>query len=145
MHSPSTTTQHNFFFHNSHFWKLYVQTNFEIDKYVFILKMMHLIDNWWGIDLLCSPSTTQHNFCSFEISIFGKHMFKQFSKLTKMCLFWKWCAWEKIVREEIYCARLGQISTTFVFSKFAFLKIVCLNKFWNWQICIYFENDASKR
>ena len=33
----------------------------------------------------------------------------------------------------------------FIFcSKFAFLKIIYLNKFWNWQKCIYFQKDATK-
>ena len=36
-----------------------------------------------------------------------------------------------IVWEDIYCSRLAQLSTTFIFSKFTFFKITCLNKFWN--------------
>ena len=94
---------------------------------------------------MCLPSTTQHNFSFFEIRIFENYMFEQILKLTKMYLFWKRCVWEKIVKEEICCARRAQISTTFLFSKFAFFKIICLHKFWNWQKCIYFEKDASER
>ena len=33
------------FFRNLHFLKFYAQTNFEIDKCVFILKRMRLTDN----------------------------------------------------------------------------------------------------
>ena len=48
---------------------------------------------------------------------------------------------------QVYC-RQGDACHeyyTFVISQFAFLRIVCLNKFWNWQICIYFKKDASER
>ena len=31
-----------------------------------MLKRMRLRDNWWGRDLLCSPSTIQHNFYFFR-------------------------------------------------------------------------------
>ena len=89
-------------------------TNFEIDKYVFILKKIRLRDNWWGRDLLCSPSTTQHNFCFFTIRIFENCMSKRILKLTNMYLFWKRYVWEIIDEEEIHCARLAQLSTTFV-------------------------------
>ena len=142
--SPSTT-QHNFSFFEIRNFENYVLTNFEIDKYVFILKMIRFKDNWWGRDLLCSPNTTQHNFYFFEIRIFENYMFEQILKLTNMYLFWKGCVWEMIDEGEIHCAHLAQLSTTFLFSKFAILKIVCLNKFWNWKICIYFEKDVSDR
>ena len=78
---------------------------------------MRLRDNWWERDLLCSPSTTQHNFCFFTIRIFEHCMFKQILKLTNMYLFWKGCVWEIIDEEDIYCARLAQFSTAFIFSK----------------------------
>ena len=52
-------------------------------------------------------------------------MFKQILKVTKMHLFSKRCDQEKIVKEEIYCATLAQLNT-FVFLKFAFLKIICI-------------------
>ena len=79
--------------------------------------MMRLRDHWCKRDLLCSPSTTQHNFCFFEIRIFENCMSKQILKFTNMYLFWKRCVSYKIVEEEIYCSRLAQLSTTFVFSK----------------------------
>ena len=142
--SPSTT-QHNFYFFEIRIFENYVLTNFEINKYVFILKRMRLRDDWWGRDSLCSPSTTQHNFSFFEIRNFENCMFKQILKLRNMYLFLKGCVWEVIVEEEIYCAHLAQLSTPFLFSKFAFLKIISLNKFWNWQICIYYEKDVSER
>ena len=107
--------------------------------------MMRFRQNCWGRHLFFLPSTIRNNFCFCEIRIFENCMSKQIFKLTNMYLFWKWCVWEIIDEEEIYCARLAQFGTIFVFEKFAFLKIVCLNKFWNWQICIYFENDASER
>ena len=73
---------------------------------------------------MCSPSTTQHNFCFFTIRIFENCMFKQILKLTNMYLFWKRCISQKSVEKEIYCSRLeklstnlAQLSTTFVFSK----------------------------
>ena len=106
---------------------------------------MRFRENRWERDLLFSPSTTQHNFCFFTIRIFENCMFKQILKLTNMYLFWKRCVSEKIVEKEIHCSLLAQLSTTFVFSQFAFLKIVYLNKFRNWQICIYFKEDASER
>ena len=34
-----------------------------------------------------------------------------------MYLVWKRCVWEIIDEEDIYCARLAQLSTTFLFSK----------------------------
>ena len=67
-------------------------------------------------------------------------MFKQISKLTKKYLFSK----KKNVEEEIHCPHLAQISTTFVFKKLKFFENICLNKFWKWQKCIYFQKDASE-
>ena len=49
------------------------------------------------------------------------------------------------MHRDIYCARLAQLSATFIFSKFTFLKNICLNKFWNLQKCIYFGKFASER
>ena len=126
-----------------------------MSKQILKLTNMYLFWQWWvweiidEEDIYCARlaqlSTTQHNLCFFEIRIFENCMSKQILKLTNMYLFWKRCVSERIDEEDIYCARLAQLSATFVFSKFAFLKIVCLNKFWNWQICIYFENDAFQR
>ena len=141
--------QHNssqiFFFRNSHFWKLYVWTNFEIYINVFILKKMRLRENCWGRNLLCTPSATQHKFSFYEIRIFENCMFKQILKVSNVYLFWKGCVWEIIVGKEIFVACLAELSTTSLFTKFAFLKIICLNKFWNWQKCIYYGKDASER
>ena len=117
---------------------------------------MRLRENCEGRDLLYSPSTTQHNFCFFKIHIFENYVFKQILKLTKMYLFWKICVWEKIVKEEIYCARLAQLSTTFVFSKFTFKKFFFffwITIFWIkiWislflcaaQYCVYLEQPST--
>ena len=92
-----------------------------------------------------SPSTTQGNFCFFENRIFENYMFKQISKLTKMYLLGKRYDWEKIVEEEIYFPCPAQLNTTFVFSKFAFLKIISLRKFQNRQKCFYSQKDTSER
>ena len=105
------------FFRNLSFWKIYVWTNYEIDKNVFIFKRMRLRENCIGKDILCSLITTQHKFCFLKIWIFENYILKQNSKWTKMYLFSKRCVWEKIVEEEVYCARLEQLRTTFVFSK----------------------------
>ena len=72
-----------------------------------------------------SCATTQYNFRFFKIRIFENYMFKQISKSTKMYLFLKGCVWEKIAMEEIYCACLAQLSTSFIFLKFVFLNILC--------------------
>ena len=76
-------------------------------------------------DLLCSPRTTQKNFSFYDIRIFENCMFEQILKLTKCIYFGK----DMEKKKGIYCARLAQLSTTFFFTKFAFLKIICLNKF----------------
>ena len=62
-----------------------------------------------------------------KFPLFSEHTSYDFQK----CEFWKICIWEKIVWKDSYCARLAQLSTTFIFSKFTFLKIICLNKFPN--------------
>ena len=116
-----------------------------VSKMSFHLENINLIRKYYEWLFYYSSRTTQHNFCFFEIRIFENCMSKHFLKLTNMYLFWKWCVWEIIDEGEIYCALLAQLNPTFVFSQFAFLNIVCLNKFWNWQICIYFEKDASER
>ena len=105
---------------------------------------------------MCSPRTTQHNFCFFKIHIFENFMFKQILKLTKLYLFLKRCVSEKIVKVEIYCAHLEKLSTTFVFSKFTFLKIFFffwITIFWIkiWislflcaaQYCVYLEQSST--
>ena len=48
-------------------------------------------ENCEGRDLLCSPRTTQHNFCFFKIHIFENDVFTQILKLTKMYLLLKRC------------------------------------------------------
>ena len=106
---------------------------------------MRLRENCWVRDLLCLSSKTRHNFSFHEIRIFENWMFKQILKVTNVYLFWKGCVWEIIVRKKICCAYLAKLSITFLFTIFAFLKIVCLNKFGNLQKCIYFEKDATER
>ena len=69
-------------------------------------------------------STTRQNFHFSEIHIFENYMSKQIPKFIKMNLFWKINILDKIVREDIYCARLAQLSTTFIFSKFTFFLIL---------------------
>ena len=60
-----------FVFRKSHFWKLFVKTNFDIDKNVYIFKRIRLRENCWGRNSLCLPSTTQHS-CFFQNSHFLK-------------------------------------------------------------------------
>ena len=134
-----------FLFSQFGFFKNICYTNFESGKCVFILKKMRLSENCWGRDFLCSPSTTQHNFFFYEIRIFENYMLYKFWKWQMCIYFEKDASGEIIVKEEICCARLAQLSTTFLFSQFAFLKIICLNKFWKWKMCIYFEKHASER
>ena len=126
--SPSTT-QHNFCFFKIRIFENYMSK--KIPKFIImalILKNMHLRENCLGRNLLCSPSTT---FVFFRIRILENYMFKQSLKFIIMHLFWTICISEKNVQKDIYCARLAQLSTTFIFSKFTFLKIICLNKFPN--------------
>ena len=127
--SPSTT-QHNFPFSEIHIFENFCLKNISKFKKVGLFwKILIWVEIVFKV-LLCSPSTTQYNSPFFEIHIFENVCSKNISKLKKVRLFWKILIWVEIVLRVFCCARRAQLSTTFLFSKFSFLKISIQKNIW---------------
>ena len=135
-------TEHNSaqlsIFRNSLFWKCLFQKYFKVQKSTIILENINLSGNCFKSFLLCSPSTIQHNFLFFEICIFENVCSKNISKFKKARLFWKILILVQIVLRVFCCAHRAQLSSTFYFSKFSFLKMSVQKIFQNSKKFDYF-------
>ena len=110
------------FFRNSNFGKCLSKKYFQFQKSWIIFENINLSGNCLKSLLLCSSSTTQHNFPFSEILIFENFCSKNISKFKKVGLFLKILIWVEIVLRVFYFSRRAQLSTIFLFSKFSFLK-----------------------
>ena len=98
--------------------------------------------------VVLAKRTTQHKFSFLEIHILENVGSRSISKFKKVGLFWKIWIWVEIVLRVFCCARRAQLTTTFLFSKFSFLRFfvfvlghLFFENYWSFEIrACFFKN-----